>query len=187
MIRIEVDDREVRQALDDLRRRSSNMKPAMHAIGDHLHSSTLERFTTLRGPDGTPWKPNTRATIEAFARKTLLAKRDWRKDGRLSKPGAAKLAAKKPLTAEGRLSAMGNFHIEYGQDYALVGTNIKYAAVQQFGAKAGAFGAKADAFGATKRGGKIPWGDIPARPFMGISGDDRSAILGIIRKHLAEG
>ncbi|WP_409934431.1 phage virion morphogenesis protein [Tepidimonas sp.] len=42
-------------------------------------------------------------------------------------------------------------------------------------------------FGATKRGGKIPWGDVPARPFMGISDDDRSAILDIIRKHLAEG
>jgi phage virion morphogenesis protein len=152
---------------------------AMHAIADHLHSSTIDRFVTLRGPDGTPWKPNTQATIEAFARKTLLAKGDWRKDGRLSKRGSAKLAAKKPLTGEGRLSAPANFHIEYGQDYALVGTKIKYAAVQQFGAKAGAFGA-------TRRGAKIPWGDIPARPFMGISDDDRSAILDIIRKHLAE-
>jgi phage virion morphogenesis protein len=110
---------------------------------------------------------------------TRLAKGDWLKGGRLSKRGAAKLASKKPLTAEGTLSKPANFHIEYGQDYALVGTNIKYAAVQQFGAKAGAFGA-------TRRGGKIPWGDIPARPFMGISGDDRSAILDIIRKYLAQ-
>jgi phage virion morphogenesis protein len=180
MIRIEINDREVRQALEDLRRRTSNMKPAMHTIGDHLHGSILERFTTLRGPDGTPWKPNTRATIEAFARKRLLAKGDWRKNGRLSKRGAAKLAAKKPLTGEGRLSAQANFHIEYGQDYALVGTNVKYAAVQQFGAKAGAFGA-------TRRGAKIPWGDIPARSFMGILNDDRSAILDIIRKYLAQG
>jgi phage gpG-like protein len=65
MIRIEIDDREVRQALEDLRRRTSNMKPAMHAHGDHLHSSTLERFTTLRGPGGAPWKPNTRASFYA--------------------------------------------------------------------------------------------------------------------------
>ncbi|MDT7929244.1 MAG: phage virion morphogenesis protein [Tepidimonas sp.] len=130
-------DREVRQALEELRRRTSNMKLAVHAIGDHLRTSTIECFTTLRGPDGTPWKPNTPATLEAFARKTLLAKGDWRKDGRLSKRGAAKLAAKKPLTGEGRLSDQANFHIEYGQDYALVGTNIKYAAVLQFGTKGG--------------------------------------------------
>jgi hypothetical protein len=36
MIRIEIDDREVRQALEDLRRRVSNMKPAMHTIGQAL-------------------------------------------------------------------------------------------------------------------------------------------------------
>jgi phage gpG-like protein len=54
MIRIEIDDREVRQALEDLRRRASNIKPVMHTIGTHLRDSILERFTTLRGLDGTP-------------------------------------------------------------------------------------------------------------------------------------
>jgi phage gpG-like protein len=48
MIRIEIDDSEVRKALEDLRRRASNMKPVMHAIGDHLRGSILERFTQLR-------------------------------------------------------------------------------------------------------------------------------------------
>jgi phage gpG-like protein len=38
MIRIEVDDREVRHVLEDLRRRTSNKKSAMHTVADHLHS-----------------------------------------------------------------------------------------------------------------------------------------------------
>jgi len=38
MIRIDIDDREVRWALEELRRRASNMKPAMHTIADRLHS-----------------------------------------------------------------------------------------------------------------------------------------------------
>jgi len=38
MIRIDIDDREVRRALEELRRRTSNMKSAMHTVADHLHS-----------------------------------------------------------------------------------------------------------------------------------------------------
>jgi len=36
MIRIDIDDREVRRALDDLARRLADMRPAMHAIGQAL-------------------------------------------------------------------------------------------------------------------------------------------------------
>ncbi|MEW6694425.1 MAG: hypothetical protein AB1371_05655 [Pseudomonadota bacterium] len=38
MIRIDIDDREVCLALEELRRRASNIKPAMHTVADHLHS-----------------------------------------------------------------------------------------------------------------------------------------------------
>lgn len=49
-------------------------------------------------------------------------------------------------------------------DGVTTGTNVIYAAVHQFGAKSGEFG-----FGVylTRLGSfPIPWGDIPARPFM---------------------
>lgn len=55
---------------------------------------------------------------------------------------------------------------------------MEYAATQQFGAKKGEFRS-------TKNGAPVPWGDIPARPFLGISADDEDKIIEIIQSHLA--
>jgi phage virion morphogenesis protein len=59
----------------------------------------------------------------------------------------------------------------------LVGTDRVYGAVHQFGALKGKFGK-------TKRGAPIPWGDIPARPFLGVSDDDANEIIATARDHL---
>jgi len=56
-------------------------------------------------------------------------------------------------------------------DSMMIGSNKEYAAVQQFGAKQHEFG-------------KAPWGDIPARPFLGISDADRDAITELASLHL---
>lgn len=56
-----------------------------------------------------------------------------------------------------------------GPTEVLVGSPLVYAATHQFGAKKGAFGR-------TSRGSPIPWGDIPARPFLGLSDADRDEI-----------
>lgn len=58
------------------------------------------------------------------------------------------------------------------------GSDRVYAAVMQFGAPKGSLGA-------TKSGGPIPWGDIPARPYLGLSGDDRKDIEQIVADHIA--
>jgi hypothetical protein len=42
------------------------------------------------------------------------------------------------------------------------------------------FGAKKHSF----TGGKTPWGDIPARPFLGLSAADRVEVLAILQEHL---
>lgn len=72
---------------------------------------------------------------------------------------------------------LARIQTDYGPDFAAAGSPEIYAAVQQLGASQGAFGK-------TKRGGPIPWGDIPARPFLGISEDDEEEILDAIKKHL---
>ncbi|NAW33235.1 phage virion morphogenesis protein [Halomonas alimentaria] len=59
----------------------------------------------------------------------------------------------------------------------LFGTDRVYGAVHQFGARQGAFGT-------TARGGPIPWGDIPARPWLGIGSEDEQPILAILERHL---
>lgn len=48
-------------------------------------------------------------------------------------------------------------------------STMQYAATQQFGAKRGAFGQ-------TKNNRPIPWGDIPSRPFLGVSVEDEKMI-----------
>lgn len=60
-----------------------------------------------------------------------------------------------------------------GPDFAEVGSNRAYAAMMHFG------GQKE----------KFPhlWGDIPARPFLGLSEEDRSAILEIVGEWFTRG
>ena len=68
------------------------------------------------------------------------------------------------------------------RDRVLVGTNIEYASTHQFGAKQGEFGR-------TRRNGPIPWGDVPARPFLPLDGlppDDELDVLDAVRDGLEE-
>ncbi|WP_445364403.1 phage virion morphogenesis protein [Microbulbifer sp. ANSA003] len=59
----------------------------------------------------------------------------------------------------------------------LFGTDRPYGAVHQFGATQGQFGK-------TKRGSPIPWGHIPARPWLGTSAEDDREILALTRDYL---
>jgi phage gpG-like protein len=61
-----------------------------------------------------------------------------------------------------------------------IGTKVRYAGTHQFGARQGQYGR-------TKRGGPIPWGNIPARPFLptdGLPPEWRSEVLSILSRHL---
>ena len=66
-----------------------------------------------------------------------------------------------------------SIHYEVSPDELVLGTNRVYAAAQQFGMPKGYAGT-------TKRGAPIPWGNIPARPFLGFSEDDRQEVLAIL-------
>lgn len=72
----------------------------------------------------------------------------------------------------------GTIRYQVDANTLLFGTNRVYAAVQQFGARKGEFGS-------TSRGAPIPWGDIPARPHVGLSDDDVQEGMRIIRDYLA--
>ena len=62
---------------------------------------------------------------------------------------------------------------EAAESEVTIGSNAIQAAVMQFGAAKGSLG------------GSSPWGNIPARPFLGVSDDDRTNILDIINEWLA--
>lgn len=57
------------------------------------------------------------------------------------------------------------------------GTDRPYGAVHQFGQKKGASG--------SSKGRAIPWGDIPARPYLGLSSDDETEVVHIIHDYLS--
>ena len=148
MIEVEVDDREILRALQNLINRTGNIRPALREIGDALVESTHKRFGTTTAPDGTQWELNSVLS-------TLLYKDHDR-----------------PLTGEtGKLNDQITYNL-IGNDTVEIGSTMEYAAMQQFG------GTKAE----------FPhlWGDIPARPFLGISSDDEEKILSIIQDYLAE-
>ena len=81
------------------------------------------------------------------------------------------------LTLDGYLG--GGLTYRADSDSVVVGSPSIYAGTHQFGAKKGAFGA-------TSRGSPIPWGDIPARPFLGLSSADESEVVDIILNHLRD-
>ena len=62
---------------------------------------------------------------------------------------------------------------QVGSGVLELGSPLKYASTFQFGAKKGQYGKR------------TPWGDIPAREFLGLSDDDQEATLDIIRAHFA--
>lgn len=101
-------------------------------------------------------------------------------DGNAWAPLSPDYLARKPKNADKVLVLDGYLemlHYQAGPDSVAIGTDRIYGATMFYGAK------KSD-FGTSKRGLPIPWGDIPAREFLGVSEDDRDTILSILGAHL---
>ena len=63
MIKIELDDRDVRQALDRLARRVNNLTPALHDVGQALMEGSRQRISEGRDWQGRPFAPNSPFTL----------------------------------------------------------------------------------------------------------------------------
>jgi len=151
---------EAQAGLDRLASALDDMTPIMRDIGEYMIEATRERFRTGTGPDGGVWPAKSATTIAAY-----LARGD-RADPR-------------PLIGpSGQLSQLIAAQVVNGGRGVEIGSSRIYAGVMQFGARRGAFGQ-------TRRGAPIPWGDIPARPFLGASEDDLVKIGEIISEGLA--
>ena len=78
----------------------------------------------------------------------------------------------------------GSINASHTVDTATVGSNLKYAPTHQFGAKQGEFGR-------SDRNTPLPWGNIPARPFIpmdkngDISYDGFLAVREVVNGYLA--
>ncbi len=83
----------------------------------------------------------------------------------------ARKGEKPPLTNVGTLMDQINYQLS-GNDTLEVGSPTIYAAMQQFGGTKSAF--------------PHLWGDIPARPFLGVSDEDEAMIIDIFNSYLAD-
>lgn len=157
MITLQIDDAEIFAALDRVARAVTDMTPVMQDIGREMVDATKERFPAGVGPDGNPWAPKSPATIANYERRRehLDLRPLWGPSGTLN-------------------SAFAYYPSESSVEW---GTNVIQSAVMQFGA------AK-EAFGTNARGSPIPWGPIPARPFLGVSDEDRQSILAALEDWL---
>ncbi len=154
-VRVRVDDGLVRRAFGALDALGADLTPLMREVGASVVSSTQLRFEAGRAPDGTPWKPSLRA--QQVAGQTLL------QSGRL----------RASITAAA------------GPRRVVVGTGVRYAAVHQFGATIRAKTAKGLRFQVGNRFLIRRQVTIPARPFLGISASDLTAIQAIVARRVA--
>lgn len=152
---VTLDDAMANRALTALAAASEDMTKLMDSIGRALVNGAVERIgTTNVSPDGSAWEPSHRAR---------------------EKGG-------KTLHDSGVL--MRSINAWAAPDHVVVGTNVPYAAVHQLGAATGSLGIWV---GSDKNGRDMtvlsPWGDIPARPYLGISDDERTTISELVRVH----
>ena len=149
--------------------RMDDMSPALMEIGEDMVESVKLRFATATAPDGSPWAPNTQTTLDMYLG---LFKGSHKKDGSLSKKGAARSAAKRPLTGETKaLATTINYQLEDAHTVA-IGSPMVYAAMQNFGGTRELF--------------PNLWGDIPARVFLGFSAADQANIIDIVQSYLLD-
>ena len=159
MVTINIKNDRITPALEKLARQMGDMSNVMNDIGQALVASSEKRMDEGVSPDGTPFAPRSPVTVRAYVKRGISFRGVLHKSGKLRQ---------------------SLFHT-YGPEHVEIGTVEPYAAVMQFGAQQGQFGAF---IGKDKLGRdhfhSIPWGNIPARPFLGISPLDETNILDIL-------
>lgn len=167
MIDLQLDNAAALAVLDGLLARLDDTETPLREIGEDLTESTKRRFGTSTAPDGTAWAPNKQSTIDAYLGKFGGS---FKKDGTVSKKGAARSAAKKPLIGETRTLSTTLHYVLSGDDSVAIGSALPYAAMANFGGKKSEF--------------PQLWGDIPAREFLGLSAEDGTSIMATLEHHL---
>lgn len=152
-VTVTINDDDVQKAIKKALRQTSDLSPALKAIGEHLVESTTDRFIDQQDPSGNPWEPLSVTTFKLRAKKGIS-------DSDI-------------LVGTGleELSKSINYQVTGNDLY--VGSNKVYAAIHQFGGETGA-------------GSWFSGAVIPARPFIGLSDDDRDEVLETLKEHLSQ-
>lgn len=148
-VNVEIKDQAVKGMLTDMSRRGENMRPVMREIGEIVRSSILRNFAEGGRPE--KWVPTKilgKTNTSNRTDTTYLLK------PKKGKSPSTPLPGRLTLIDTGRLRNSITSRA-YG-DRVEIGTKVVYAAIHQFGGKAG-------------RGRKVT---IPARPYLMVQDED---------------
>ena len=146
----------VQDKLKGMEDRLKNMQGLWHAVGNYMKRRTInECFNKEQAPDGTPWQPLSQ----------------WRSKERLKRHKSGNY---KILQDTGELRRSIRF--KAFPKYLIIGSNLKYSRIHQFGgtinSKQFRTSKKTYSHYIIKRSVTIP-----ARPYLGITEQDKQYIL----------
>ena len=145
--------------LGRVKERLADPTPLHEEIGEYVIEATKARFRIGTAPDGTKWRPKQPATIARYKA---------RGDGNKTQP---------LIGPSGRLGREVNSLAT--RDQVEIGSALEYSGVMQDGAARGAFGSDS-------RGHPLPWGNIPARVWLGLSDTDEHHIIDIVDEYVGD-
>ena len=125
--------------LQRMQQNAGNLRPALAEVGVEFAERIRSQFSQGKSPYGERW-----AALSAVTQSRNKGRR----------------AGGQPLMDTGRLRSSISASVE-GSSSVSIGTNLVYAGLHQNGARQGQFGR-------TRRNSPIPWGNVPARPYMPI-------------------
>lgn len=158
--RVTIDAGQVQGAFRSLARLGRDTTPVMKALGPLLVASTRNRIVAEQAHDGAGW-PRLNPAYAAGKRG----------------PGMLRERAM-------RGGLFGSITFEADSRTLRIGTNKAYAAIHQFGGTITPKNAKALVFQLGGRTVKAKKVTIPARPFLGISAEDRQEIAAVFARFI---
>jgi phage virion morphogenesis protein len=162
MIKIKIENDTITPALARLAKGMAQMSPVMQAIAGIMHDAVEENFAQGGRP--------------AWAG--------------LKQPVNEKREGGNILIASGHLK--NSILPRFDATSAVVGTNVKYAAIHQFGGQTKAHVIRPRYKKALAFGGRVvkkvnhPGSKIPARPFLNLTTQDEGKILRTVNQYLAD-
>lgn len=189
IIRISISDEPLRVALGRLIASLRDMTPTMRALSEVMLDASARAFQTTSDPaTGASWKP-----LSASRQRQRAKKRR----------SVANILQDSGLLVGSITKPSGEYTVrEIGADYALIGTNVPYAAAHQFGATiqrqaapmtvrlrrwkgrtqfAKAKHKRVRVVDTVRKAHTIT---IPARPFIGVASTDIQEMLNVIARHI---
>ena len=154
-VSVDIDDRQVKDALSRLIGQVTDLRPVLDKLAKVVVTRADLSFRGQQSPDGAPWQKLSDATLRRRRGSSAQILKDT---GRLASSISAQPASAHEV---------------------IVGTNVEYAAVHQFGNPA-------NRMYNTPRGNPAP---IPPRPFLptdGLPDEDRDAMIDITSRTLME-